>query len=89
MKITIVHNDNKKQLLVSTKTMEKLLERIAKDDSKQSVTRFRDYAACIEEDYRFYKDMPTWMHHMLPYGPTDGHQLNKPRASTEQAVSID
>lgn len=40
MKITIVHNDNKKQLLVSTKTMEKLLERIAKDDSKQSVTRF-------------------------------------------------
>ena len=32
MKITIVHNDNKKQLLVSTKTMEKLLERIAKDD---------------------------------------------------------
>jgi hypothetical protein len=35
MKITIVHNDNKKQLLVSTKTMEKLLERIAKDDSKQ------------------------------------------------------
>lgn len=62
MKITIVHNDNKKQLLVSTKTMEKLLERIAKDDSKQSVTRFRDYAANIDEDYRFYKDMPTWMH---------------------------
>ena len=29
--ITIVHNNNKKQLLVSTKTMEKLLERIAKD----------------------------------------------------------
>ena len=54
MKITIVHNDNKKQLLVSTKTMEKLLERIAKDDSKQSVTRFRDYAAYIDEDYRFY-----------------------------------
>lgn len=62
MKITIVHNDNKKQLLVSTKTMEKLLERIAKDGSKQSVTRFRDYAAYIDEDYRFYKDMPTWMH---------------------------
>ena len=62
MKITIVHNDNKKQLLVSTKTMEKLLERIAKDDSKQSVTRFRDYASYIDEDYRFYKDMPTWMH---------------------------
>lgn len=38
MKVTIVHTNNKKQLLVSTKTMEKLLERIAKDDSKNTVT---------------------------------------------------
>lgn len=30
MKVTIVHTNNKKQLLVSTKTMEKLLQRIAK-----------------------------------------------------------
>ena len=41
MKVTIAHNDHKKRLLVSTKTMEKLLERIAKDDSKQTVSQFR------------------------------------------------
>ncbi len=62
MKFTIVHNDNKKRLLVSTKTMEKLLERIAKDDSKQTVTQFRHFASYHEGDYKYYKDMPTWMH---------------------------
>ncbi len=62
MKVTIVHNDNKKRILVSTKTMEKLLERIASDDSKQTVTHFRQFASYAEDDYRYYKDMPTWMH---------------------------
>ena len=62
MKLTIVHNDNKKRLLVSTKTMEKLLERIACDDSKQTVTHFRQYASYAEGDYRYYKDLPTWLH---------------------------
>ena len=38
MKVTIVHTNNKKQLLVSTKTMEKLMERFAKDDSKLTIT---------------------------------------------------
>ena len=62
MKVTIVHNDPKKRLLVSTKTMEKLLERIAKDDSKQTVTQFRQFASYDDGDYKYYKDMPTWMH---------------------------
>ena len=62
MKITIVHTNNKKQLLVSTKTMEKLLERIAKDDSKNTVTHFREYVTYMESGYEYYKDMPTWMH---------------------------
>ena len=62
MKITIVHTNNKKQLLVSTKTMEKLLERIAKDDSKNTVTHFREYVPHMENNYEYYKDMPTWMH---------------------------
>ncbi len=62
MKITIVHNNHKKQLLVSTKTMEKLLVRIAKDDSKQTVSHFRQYASYSDGDYRYYKDLPTWMH---------------------------
>ena len=51
MKITIVHTNNKKQLLVSNKTMEKLLERIAKDDSKNTVTHFREYVTYMESGY--------------------------------------
>ena len=51
MKVTIVHTNNKKQLLVSTKTMEKLLERIAKDDSKNTVTHFREYVPHMENNY--------------------------------------
>ena len=66
MKFTIVHNDHKKRLLVSTKTMEKLLERIAKDDSKQTVTLFRQFASRDDSDYKHYKDMPTWMPSILP-----------------------
>ena len=62
MKLTIIHNDNKKRLLVSTKTLEKLIERIAKDDSKQTVTQFRHFASYSDGDYQYYKDMPTWMH---------------------------
>lgn len=62
MKVTIVHTNNKKQLLVSTKTMEKLLQRIAKDDSKNTVTHFREYVPHMENNYEYYKDMPTWMH---------------------------
>ena len=62
MKVTIVHTNNKKQLLVSNKTMEKLLERIAKDDSKNTVTHFREYVPHMENNYEYYKDMPTWMH---------------------------
>ena len=27
-------------------------------------------------------------HRMIPYGPTDGHPLNKPWASIEQALGI-
>ena len=62
MKVTIVHTNNKKQLLVSNKTMEKLLERIAKDDSKNTVTHFREYVPSMENNYEYYKDMPTWKH---------------------------
>ncbi len=42
--------------------MEKLLERIAKDDSKQTVTQFRHFASYSNGDYQYYKDMPTWIH---------------------------
>lgn len=62
MKVTIVHTNNKKQLLVSTKTMEKLMERFARDDSKLTITHFRESVPYLSNNYEGYKDMPTWMH---------------------------
>ena len=59
MKITIVHTNNKKQLLVSNKTMEKLLERIAKDDSKNTVTHFREYVTYMETVSYTHLTLPT------------------------------
>ena len=62
MKVTIVHTNNKKQLLVSTKTMEKLMERFAKDDSKLTITHFRESVPYLSNNYEGYKDFPKWMH---------------------------
>ena len=62
MKVTIVHTNNKNQLLVSTKTMEKLMERFAMDDSKQTITHFRESVPYLSNNYEGYKDMPKWMH---------------------------
>ena len=62
MKVTIVHTNNKKQLLVSTKTMEKLMERFARDDSKLTITHFRESVPYLSSNYEGYKDMPKWMH---------------------------
>ena len=62
MKVTIVHTNNKKQLLVSTKTMEKLMERFARDDSKLTITHFREYVPYLTNNYEGYKDLPKWMH---------------------------
>ena len=61
MKVTIVHTNNKKQLLVSTKTMEKLMERFARDDSKLTITHFRESIPYLSNNYEGYKDMPKWM----------------------------
>ena len=62
MKVTIVHTNNKKQLLVSTKTMEKLMERFAKDDSKLTITHFRESIPYLSNNYEGYKDLPKWIH---------------------------
>ena len=61
MKLTFIHHNNKKRLLVSTKTMEKFLVRIAKDDARLTVTRFREYVPYAKLGYDNYKDMPTWV----------------------------
>ena len=62
MKVTIVHTNNKNQLLVSTKTMEKLMERFARDDSKLTITHFRESVPYLNNNYEGYKDLPKWMH---------------------------
>ena len=62
MKVTIVHTNNKMQLLVSTKTMEKLMERFARDDSKLTITHFRESVPYLSNNYEGYKDLPKWMH---------------------------
>lgn len=51
MKVTIVHTNNKNQLLVSTKTMEKLMERFARDDSKLTITHFRESVPYLSNNY--------------------------------------
>lgn len=78
MKVTIVHTNNKKQLLVSTKTMEKLMERFAKDDSKLTITHFRESVPYLSNNYEGYKDMPKWMH-IYPaaeFAKDDNNNLN-------------
>ena len=62
MKVTIVHTNNKKQLLVSTKTIEKLMERFSRDDSKLTINHFRESVPYLSNNYEGYKDMPKWMH---------------------------
>ena len=48
--------------MVSTKTIDSFLERIAKDDSKQSVANFRMSVPLMEGDYQFYKGINEWQH---------------------------
>ena len=62
MKVTIVHTNNKNQLLVSTKTMEKLMERFARDDSKLTITHFRESVPYLSNNYEGYKDLPKWIY---------------------------
>lgn len=62
MKVTIVHTNNKNLLLVSTKTIEKLMERFARDDSKLTITHFRESVPYLSNNYESYKDLPKWMH---------------------------
>ena len=48
--------------MVSTKSLERFLERIVNDDAKNTVENFREYVPWLTNGYDGYKDMPTWMH---------------------------
>mgnify|MGYP001291789863 FL=1 len=62
MKITITHRNNKNQLLVSTKSLERFLERIVNDDAKNTVANFREYVPWLTNGYDGYKNMASCMH---------------------------
>lgn len=48
--------------MVSSKNIERFLERIAKDDAKLSVTNFRMSVPLMEADYQYYKGIKEWQH---------------------------
>ena len=54
MKFTITRINKQNKLMVSSKTVERFLERIAKDDAKLSVTNFRMSVPLMEADYQYY-----------------------------------
>ena len=56
MKFTITHRNKKNQLLVSTKSLERFLERIVNDDAKNTVENFREYVPWLTNGYDGYKD---------------------------------
>lgn len=62
MKFTITRINKQNKLMVSSKTVERFLERIAKDDAKQSVTNFRMSVPLMEADYQYYKGIKEWLH---------------------------
>ena len=62
MKFTITRINKQNKLMVSSKTVEWFLERIAKDDAKLSVTNFRMSVPLMEADYQYYKGIKEWQH---------------------------
>lgn len=62
MKFTITRTNKQNKLMVSSKTVERFLERIAKDDAKLSVTNFRMSVPLMEADYQYYKGIKEWQH---------------------------
>ena len=65
MKISLVKTDKQHHLCVSTRTMEKLLERMTKDDAKFTITHFRDLASRLVSHCDAERDLPNW-HHVYP-----------------------
>lgn len=62
--------------MVSSKTVERFLEHIAKDDAKLSITNFRMSVPLMEADYQYYKGIKEWQH-VYPVAGTGNHQSRK------------
>ena len=61
MKITLIRNTKDHQLRLSTKTMEKFLLRIAQDDAKNTITKFRDHLEFLDTPFIETENMSTWL----------------------------
>lgn len=70
MKFTITRINKQNKLMVSSKTVERFLERIAKDDAKLSVTNFRMSVPLMEADYQYYKGVKEWLQFIQPQNST-------------------
>ena len=77
MKFTIVRTNKRNKLLVSKKTTERFLERIAKDDAKQSVANFRMNVPLMTDEYKYYKGMSEWqqVYPAAEFGKDDSDNL--------------
>ena len=61
MKVTLTRKTKDKQLRLSTKSIEKLLERIAKDDAKETITKFRHRQEYFNTPSFETANMMTWL----------------------------
>ena len=65
MKITLVKTDKRHHLCVTNRSIERLLERMVKDDSLLTITRFRDLARRMVMKCDIEHELPNW-HHVYP-----------------------
>ena len=61
MKITLIRNTKDNQLHLSTKTVEKFLERISQDDAKGTITKFRRYLQLLDTPFIETENRKTWL----------------------------
>ena len=62
MKVFVVRNRKDHSLCMVSMTMERLLERMTRDDAKGTVAKFREMVPFLEGDYEHYVGMSTWRH---------------------------
>ena len=62
IKISIIHTNKKNQLVLNTKNFESILQRIAKDDARGTITNFRNSKEVLDYGYESYRGMANWRH---------------------------
>ena len=62
MKMTLSHRDSRNRLVVSTRTLDQLLERMRRDNASHRVARFREAVPHLDDGGRHYKALPAWPH---------------------------